>query len=79
MSSKTIKLTIDVTREADDSFSIGLEDPSLGDDLFVDGLSEGAVFDPAEAAALAGRLVKDYIAGNIDRIAVPMDFKKSDS
>lgn len=89
----TIRLILEVTREADDSFSISLEDehfPEGSDERFIDGISEGYLFDAAEAALDAGRLASDYLgrgrgtwedgprsAPAIDRIAVPMEFKPS--
>lgn len=84
-----IRLTLEVTREPDGSFSISLEDehyPEESDERYPGGLSEGLVFDPAEAAKDAAWVVQCYLenghchgrpneVGAIERIAVPMEFK----
>lgn len=80
MSTNTISLLVEITREADDSFAISLEDDRIeDDDRFVDGLSEGIVFDPTEASATAVSIVGRYIRENIARIEKPMEFKRAES
>ncbi|WP_296192666.1 hypothetical protein [uncultured Microbacterium sp.] len=85
---RTIRLILEITREADDSFSIGLEDEHFeedSDERYVGGISEGQYWDPAGVAKDAGQLVSDYLGrgqyqhavGAIHRIAVPMEFKPS--
>jgi len=83
--SNTIRLILEVTRVEDDSFAISLEDEHFGDsdERFVSGLTEGEIFDAAEAAVWAGRVVGDYLgepesqgaAPVIERIAKPTEFK----
>lgn len=79
---RTIRLILEVTREADDSYSLSLEDerfPEDSDERFVSGLTEGAVFDPFLAVQEAESMVGDYLGKSeaeggspaISRIALP--------
>ncbi|KZE89104.1 hypothetical protein [Microbacterium sp. TNHR37B] len=87
MSSNTIRLILEVTRESDDSFSISLEDEHFGDsdERYVDGLSEGEVFDPFLAAQTAEKIIGRYLSEPqsqstepvISGIARPWEFKRA--
>ncbi len=85
---RAIRLILEVTREDDNSFSVGLEDEHFAEDSeerYVGGLSGGYLFDAAGVAKDAAQLVSDYLGrgeyqdtvGAIYRIAVPMEFKPS--
>ncbi|MET4781850.1 hypothetical protein [Glaciihabitans sp. UYNi722] len=87
MDSNSIRLVVEVTREGDGSFALSIEDDYFGDSdkRYVGGLSEGQIFDPAQAAEDAGWLVKRYLAegeqegemGAIYRIAAPLVSEES--
>ncbi|HEU5223582.1 MAG TPA: hypothetical protein VFU07_07860 [Candidatus Lumbricidophila sp.] len=74
----TIGLNIEVIRENDDSFSISLELPGVeGDGRFLDGISEGQIFDPHDAVAEVVAAVTEWINGAITAIERPMEFERS--
>jgi len=74
---RTIRLIIEVTREADDSFSVSVEDEHFGatDERYVGGISEGLIFTD-EVTREAGIIVAQYLGGVYERIMKPMEFKK---
>lgn len=77
---RTIRLILEVTREADDSFSASLEDehfPEDSDERFVNGISEGYVFTD-EIVSEAGQMVAQYLGGEPwTRISKPWEFEPS--
>jgi hypothetical protein len=72
--SKSIKLIIEMCRENDGSYSLSIENPDyVEESRYLDGISEGYVFDIGEIIEEASFLVKRCLHDIQDNIAAPTE------